>query len=86
MKSPNPENAGNLINQLAARVVINLTKPLVNRGCILFVDNFCCSVPLFQYLISVGINAVGTVRESSSSFPDVMKNSQLGGKNLMEEQ
>eukprot|EP00795_Rhopilema_esculentum_P017901 gene17901-biopygen2728 len=27
-ENPNPENAGNLINQLAARVVINLTKPL----------------------------------------------------------
>ena len=81
-ENPNPENAGNLINQLAARVVINLTKPLINRGYVLFADNFYCSVPLFQYLISVGINAVGTVRENSSSFPEVMKNRQSWGKKL----
>ena len=85
-ENPNPENAGNLINQLGTRVVINLTKPLVNRGYVLFADNFYCSVPLFQYLISVVINAVGIVRGNSSSFPEVMKNGSLGGINLIEEQ
>ena len=55
---------------------------MVNRGYVLFADNFYCSVPLFQYLISVGINAVGTVRENSSSFPRVMKNRQSWGKKL----
>ena len=55
---------------------------MVNRGYVLFADNFYCSVPLFQYLISVGINAVGTVRENSSSFPHVMKNRQSWGKKL----
>ena len=60
----------------------NLKKPLVNRGYVLFADNFNCSVPLFQYLISVCINAVGTVKENSSSFPRVMKNRQSWGKKL----
>ena len=35
-KNPNPEDTGNMMNQLAARVVINLTKPLINMGYVLF--------------------------------------------------
>ena len=79
-KNPNPEETGNMMNQLAARVVINLTKPLINMGYVLFVDNFYTSIPLFQYLASVGINAVGTIRENSTSFPNEMKNRQSWGE------
>ena len=76
------DDSTNLMNHLAARVVIDLTKPLVHKGYILFVDNFYSSAPLFQYLLSVGINAVGTVRENSSSFPTDMKGRLSRGKKI----
>ena len=52
-----------LLSQLGARVVIKLTEPLQNMGYVLFVDNYYTSIPLVQYLMSVGIHAVGTIRE-----------------------
>ena len=75
------EEISGLLSQLAARVVIKLTEPLKNKGYILFVDNYYTSIPLFQYLSSVGIHAVGTIRENTSSFPETMKNRAAWGKN-----
>ena len=79
---PDPDARQNLMLQLGARVVLKLTMPLVNRGYILFVDNFYTSVPLFMYLSSVGINAVGTIRENTTGFPVELKNRGAWGKKL----
>ena len=74
------QDCSTLMSQLGARVVIKLTEPLQNMGYILFVDNYYTSIPLFQYLASVGIHAVGTIRENTSLFPEAMKNRNAWGK------
>ena len=71
-----------IMSQLAVKVVVKLTEPLAHRGYVLFTDNFYTSVPLFKYLCSVGIHAVGTIRENTTGFPDSMKNRAVWGKKL----
>ena len=71
-----PDAKRNLMLQLGARAVLKLTMPLINRGYILFVENFYTSVPLFKYLCSSGINVVG------NGFPVELKNKGTWGKRL----
>ena len=75
------DEISDLLSQVAARFVIKLTEPLKSKSYILFVDNYYTNIPLFQYLSSVGIHAVGTIRENTSSFLETMKNMAAWGKN-----
>lgn len=64
-------------NQLGARVVKQLSKPLQNKNLLLFFDNYFTSYPLMTYLKSKNIHACGTINLTRKYLPNFKKDKDL---------
>jgi hypothetical protein len=58
-------------------VVMKLLQGLEEKGHSVVMDNFFCSIPLFQDLASKGIYATGTVRANRIGLPSHLKNMRI---------
>ena len=63
---------------LGRRVVMDLMEKFLDKGCVLFMDNYYSSVPLFQDLSSRGTLACGTVRSNRKGLPKDITNPGSG--------
>lgn len=54
---------------LASKVVISLTKPLDNKGYVIYTDNFYTSPTLADYLYSRKTYLCGTIRTNRKGYP-----------------
>jgi hypothetical protein len=61
-------------------VVMKLLKGLEGKGHCIVMDNFFCSIPLFEDLIKKGIYATGTVRSNHIGLPSHLKNTKAWKK------
>jgi hypothetical protein len=61
-------------------VVMKLLKGLEGKGHCIVMDNFFCSIPLFEDLIKKGIYATGTVRSNCIGLPSHLKNTKAWRK------
>ena len=59
---------------LGRRVVMDLMEKFLDKGYVLFMDNYYSSVPLFQELSSRGTLACGTVRSNRKGLPKDITN------------
>jgi hypothetical protein len=57
-------------------VVIKLLRGLEEKGHCVVMDNYFCSIPLFQELVRKGIYATGTVRSNRIGLPQHLKNTK----------
>jgi hypothetical protein len=57
-------------------VVMKLLSGLEERGHCVVMDNFFCSIPLFEDLVKKGIYAIGTVRSNRIGLPSHLKNTK----------
>jgi hypothetical protein len=55
-------------------VVMTLLRGLEKKGHCVVMDNFFCSIPLFEDLMKKGIYAIGTVRSNYIGLPSNLKN------------
>ena len=63
---------------LGRRVVMDLMEKFLDKGYVLFMDNYYSSVPLFQELSSRGTLACGTVRSNRKGLPTDITNPGSG--------
>ena len=63
---------------------MQLIYPLLNRGHILYVDNFYTDLKLFQYLYNYLTGALGTVRKGRRLLPTAVTKAKMKKKNLGE--
>lgn len=64
---------------LGMNTVINLIKSIRNSARNVTMDNFFTSVELFEYLLSVKLTAVGTIRKNKRDIPkDMQANKERG--------
>jgi hypothetical protein len=61
-------------------VVMNLLSGLEERGHCVVMDNYFCSIPLFEDLVKKGIYAIGTVRSNRIGLPSHLKNTRTWKK------
>jgi hypothetical protein len=61
-------------------VVMKLLKGMEGEGHCVVMDNFCCSIPLFEDLVKMGIYAIGTVRSNRIGLPSHLKNTKAWKK------
>lgn len=61
--------AGNEDLSVSEKTVDNLIRPLLNKGCHLYIDNCYTSIPLFQYSRDNNTMACGTIKENLKGFP-----------------
>jgi hypothetical protein len=57
-------------------VVMNLLHGLEDKGHCIVMDNYFCSIPLFEDLVRKGIYATGTVRSNCIGLPQNLKNTK----------
>ena len=56
---------------------MKLMQKYLNKGHMLFTDNFYTSPKLFHDLLNEGTYACGTIRQNQKYFPDELKNTYL---------
>ena len=64
---------------LSFDVVDNLMTPVLNKGYMVYMDNFYSSPELYDYLADNGTIAVGTLRENRRGFPKNGRNALARG-------
>jgi hypothetical protein len=57
-------------------VVMKLLRGLEGKGHCVVMDNFFCSIPLFQDLVKKGIYATSTVRSNRIGLPSHLRNTK----------
>lgn len=70
-----PQHQGAL--SVSERVVVDLTEPLLEKGYHLYIDNWCSSVTLFNYIYEHRTQARGTIRINCRGFPEPVKQAKL---------
>ncbi|KAI2644000.1 PiggyBac transposable element-derived protein 4 [Labeo rohita] len=63
---------------ISGSVVMTLLAPYLRKGHVLYVDNWYSSPTLFQYLLSLGTGACGTVRPKRKGMPTFTKKMTKG--------
>jgi hypothetical protein len=58
-------------------VVMKLLRGLEEKWHCVVMDNYFCSIPLFEELVRKGIYAIGTIRSNRIGLPQHLKNSKL---------
>ena len=61
-------------------VVMKLLRGLEGKGHCVVMDNYFCSIPLFEDLVRRGIYAMGTVRSNRIGLPSNLKNTKAWKK------
>jgi hypothetical protein len=57
-------------------VVMNFLRGLEDKGHCVVMDNYFCSIPLFEELVRKGIYATGTVCSNRIGLPEHLKNTK----------
>ncbi|GFX51976.1 piggyBac transposable element-derived protein 3 [Trichonephila clavipes] len=63
--------------ELRGNVVDEITKNLSGKNHIITMDNYLSSIPLFEYLKTKNIYAVGTVSNDRSGLPKLIDNKKM---------
>jgi hypothetical protein len=62
---------------VAYNVVMKLLRGLEEKGHCVVMDNYFCSIPLFEELVRKGIYATGIVRSNHIGLPQHLKNTKF---------
>lgn len=69
---------GDIINYpFATKVILQLSKFILNQGYRITMDNFFSSIQLFELLIENKTDCLGTMRLNRKGIPDLIRNKQL---------